>query len=385
MNIFALIDMDAFFASVEESINPNLRFKPVVIGKRVVACANYEARKFGISSAMPTFEAIKRCPKLLILSGNYKIYSEYSKKLKKLLHTFSPYVYQASIDEFYIRLDTVAANFEEAEIIAFEISKKIKKLFKITASIGIAPTLLTAKIASEVNKPNGIKIIKPEEIKGFLSKTEVKKFPGIGKATLLKLKDLKIYYPNDMEKIPLYRINKFFTKEQVNYLKLLFSGDDKAFFFLKERKNSSISRSVTFELPTTDRKYLLKVIVELLEDIIRNIRLKDYYGDALELSLRSINYKWKSKRKKLQYPSRSQSLLYNTSVDLLKKFSQKESFRGVRIKIDGLTKNHILPLFGEDKIDYIFQQFASLESKYQKPLLKTALFYYYDRLFREKT
>jgi DNA polymerase-4 len=383
-NIFALVDMDAFFTSVEESLKPSLKSKPLVVGRRVVSCSNYIARTFGIFSAMPTFEAIKRCPELIILNGNYKIYLAYSKKLKNFLDTISPYVYQASIDEFYLKLDTISKNYEEAEMIAFEISKKIKKFFKITASIGIAPTLLSAKVASEENKPDGIKIVRPENLKNFLSKTKVEKFPGIGKITLSKLQNLKIFYPEDINNVSFQDLNRFFSKEQIHFIKLLFSGNDEAFFLFKKRKISSISRSISFESPIDNREFLLKILIDSLESMLRSMRLKEYYGTAVELSLRSLNYKWKSKRKKFQYPSRSQNFIYGILNNILESFPKNKSFRGIRLKIDGLTKNSTLHLFGKDKIDYILEQFKDIEIKYNKPLLKTALSYYYETLFNKE-
>ncbi len=386
MKVFALIDMDAFFTSVEEVINPRLKFKPVVVGSRVVACANYVARKYQIHSAMPTFKAKQLCPQLIILNGQHQKYIQVSKKLKSFFTKFSPYVYQASIDEFYLDLSTICKNFEEAEIMAFEFSNSIKKYFKITASIGIGSSLIIAKIASEVNKPNGIKIVYPEDSKNFILNTKVEKFPGVGKSTLKKLKILNIRYANGIFNTPIESTKSLFTKDQIDYLKLLFTGDDRASFILKERKNSSISRSSTFSKPIFKREELLEITMYFLESILRSMRKKHLLTNVADLSLRDMNYKWHSKRKTLNTYTRSQDLLYKVFESILDKFDIKRPVKGLRIKVENLKEENTLPLSifdDKNKLDMVYKKILPLEEKYNKRLLQTGLSYYYSKMFKE--
>jgi DNA polymerase-4 len=304
MKIFSLVDMDAFFTSVEEAVDPSLRFKPVVVGTRVVACANYIARKYGISSAMPTFKAKELCRELIVLSGNHKIYKNVSKKIKNFLGQFSPYVYQASIDEFYLDLTSICKNFEEAEVLSYEISKSLYNKFHITASIGVAPTLITSKIASEINKPNGMEVVYPQDMEDFILSTKVESFPGIGKSTLKKLLQLSIHYARDFDSSSISSLKRSFTNNQIYYLKLLLSGDDRASFVQRESKNKSISRSTSFEEPIKSEKEVLNLLMYFLEKMLRSLRDNDLLTNTIEISLRKTDYTWKSKRKSLKIGTR---------------------------------------------------------------------------------
>ncbi len=385
--IFALIDMDAFFTSVEESINPQLRGKPVVVGQRVVACSNYEARKWKIFSAMPTIEAKYLCPHLIVLPGNHKLYSNISKKLKNLFYTFTPYIYRGSIDEYYLRLTGVCKDYEEAEVLAFEISQRIKSIFKITASIGIASSLIASKIACGRNKPNGITVIYPQESSSFLLNTPISAFPGIGKTSLKKLYLLNIKYAKDLLSIDDESLRRFFTKRQVEFIRLIIQGNDRVYSVGKSRKSTSISKSVTLSNPIKNKADFEIILSYFLSLLIDSIRENGMLSNTLEISFRDTNYKWHSKRGTLKIFTRSQktfAILLQKLTNSIYQTVYNKKIQGIAVKLDNLKDENSfpLPLFPDsDKFDNIFKKIKILENKYNKKLISTGLDYYYKKLF----
>jgi DNA polymerase IV (DinB-like DNA polymerase) len=192
MNRFILhCDLDCFFAAVEIRDNPQYNGKPVIIGadpkdgkgRGVVSTCNYEARKYGLHSAMPISQAYKRCPQGVYLKPNSKKYLQVSKEVMDILKTYSDEFQIVGSDEAYLDITQIAKDYEEAERIAKEIQKEVSEKIRITISIGIAPTKSLAKIASDENKPNGITLVRPENISEFLKDMDITRIPGIGKKT----------------------------------------------------------------------------------------------------------------------------------------------------------------------------------------------------------
>lgn len=190
------VDMDAFFASIEQRDNPEYRNKPIIVGgqaRGVVSTCSYEARRFGVRSAMPIFEAKRKCPQGIFISQRGRVYREVSKQIHEILQSYSPLVEMASVDEAYLDITGLYNLFGPPVEIAQKIQKEIHvKTNGLTCSIGIAPIKFLAKIASDENKPNGIFIITNETMPGFLSELSISKIPGVGKKFLEELKKLGI-------------------------------------------------------------------------------------------------------------------------------------------------------------------------------------------------
>ena len=191
------MDMDAFFASVEQRDNPELKNRPIVVSghskRSVVAAASYEARQFGIHSAMPVFKAKGKCPHLVIVPGNREKYAADSKRIMEILSGFSPLVEQVSIDEAYVDIRGCERLFGPPMSIAVKIKNAVNKSLNLTCSIGIAPVKFLAKIASDMDKPNGLTLIEEIQMDQFLTDLSIKKIPGVGRHALEQMSQLRIH------------------------------------------------------------------------------------------------------------------------------------------------------------------------------------------------
>lgn len=219
------IDMDAFFASVEQLDNPELRNKPIAVGggekRGVVAAASYEARKFGVKSAMPSIMAKRKCPDLIFVKPRFDRYKEISGQIREVFFEYSDLVEPLSLDEAFI--DVTENNFDNpsASLIAKEIRAKIKAKTGLNASAGISINKFVAKVASDINKPNGQKTIPPEEVIPFLEKLPVKDFYGVGKVTAEKMKKLGIFNGKDLKRHSLEYLSSRFGKSGKHFYNIV--------------------------------------------------------------------------------------------------------------------------------------------------------------------
>ena len=197
------VDMDAFYASVEELDNPDLKGKPVAVGgsekRGVVSAANYEARKYGVRSAMSGYLAKKNCPNIIFVKPNYARYSEISKKIRAIFYDYTDLVEPLSLDEAYLDVTINKKGNPSATLIAKEIRKRIFDELGLAASAGISINKFIAKVASDINKPNGQKTVNPEEVIQFLEDLEIRKFYGVGKVTAQKMYKLGIFTGKDLK------------------------------------------------------------------------------------------------------------------------------------------------------------------------------------------
>ncbi len=197
------IDMDAFYASVEQLDNPELRGKPVAVGgnesRGVVSAASYEARKYGVRSAISGVKAKKLCPHLIFVKPRFERYKEFSTQIRKIFYEYTDKVEPLSLDEAYLDVSQNKKGLPSATLIATEIRKKIFEKLHLRASAGISVNKFLAKVASDINKPNGQKTIPPEEVISFLEELPIEKFYGIGKVTTAKMYELGIFYGRDLK------------------------------------------------------------------------------------------------------------------------------------------------------------------------------------------
>ncbi|HET8893547.1 MAG TPA: DNA polymerase IV [Gaiellaceae bacterium] len=191
--IVAHLDLDAFFAAVEELENPELRSKPLIVGgdphgRGVVATANYVARRFGIHSAMSAAEAIRRCPTAVFVRPRHSVYREYSRDVWSTVRGIVPLVEQTGIDEGYLHLDEVAADFLEARVVAEAVQTAVRAATRLTCSLGVAPCKVVAKVGSDARKPGGLTVVVPGQEAAFLAPFDVRKLPGVGPKAELRLR-----------------------------------------------------------------------------------------------------------------------------------------------------------------------------------------------------
>ena len=252
------VDMDAFFASVEQLDNPKLAGKCVIVGglsgRGVVSAASYEARKFGVHSAMPMYLARQKCPHGVFFSPRMERYSEISEKIMAILGTFSPLVEPVSIDEAYVDISGCKRLHGDYLKIGSAIKKKIRESVGLGCSVGIAPNKFLAKIASDMNKPDGLTVISPENAGRFAESIPIGKVPGVGKAKFSEFEQIGIKLLGDVKKYPIEMLLKRFGKYGYRLLELSSGSDDSP--VVPFSRSKSISCETTLEKNTCDKIFL---------------------------------------------------------------------------------------------------------------------------------
>ncbi|MBI2268390.1 MAG: DNA polymerase IV [Candidatus Blackburnbacteria bacterium] len=274
------VDMDAFFAAIEERDSPQFNGKPIIVGadpkngfgRGVVSTANYEARKYGIKSAMPISWAYKACPSAIFLPVNFKRYNEVSESIICQLKSFGYKTEQMSIDEAYIEMTNDKCqmpNYEVAIRLAGEIKKQIKIKEKLTCSVGIGPNKLIAKVASDFKKPNGLTVVEPQNIQKFLDPMSVRVLPGIGPKTAEALNQMGIVTVKDLRGTYLYKLTDRFGVSGNHIWEMAHGKDDRP---IEETHTvKSVGRQTTFENDTKDPRIITKTVFELLKETFEDL------------------------------------------------------------------------------------------------------------------
>lgn len=313
------IDMDAFFASVEQLDNPALRGKPVGVGslhaRSVLSAASYEARKFGVRSAMPVRQALKLCPQLQVVSGTRGRYKEVSGQVMAVLGNFSPVVEQASIDEAYLDITGTEKLFGPPRKLAETIKNEIYKATGLTASVGIAPVKFLAKIASDLDKPNGISIIEAHEVQDFLKTLPVEKIPGVGKKAMPKLRAFGIQYAADLRRFP-----PEFWKERFGERGLVLyekgAGIDPTKVEVGGQMKSSSAEN-TFGEDVSNPHTLKTLLLKQAERIAAEIRRKSLKGRTITLKIKFPDFRQITRSRTLESRTSHSGTIYKTACSLL--------------------------------------------------------------------
>lgn len=335
------IDMDAFFAAVEQKRRPELIGKPVVIGgdgdptkRGVVSTASYEARKYGIHSAMPLRTAYKLCPDAIFLPVDYKKYSEVSKEIKDILREISPIMEDVGIDEAF--LDISAIN-KSPEIIAGDIKKKIKDRTGLTCSIGIAPNKLLAKIASDMQKPDGLTIITENDVRDKIYPLPVRKLWGVGPKTEAHLKKIGIETIGDLASMPLDKLISEFGVSFGNYLYNASRGIDES-PLITHWEPKSISRETTFQNDTDNWQFIAKSIAGLTKEVVEEMKQSGYCCKTVTIKMRFSDFKTITRAKSLGEFSDSYELIRKNAFHCLKRIEIKKRIRLIGVRLSNLKK-----------------------------------------------
>lgn len=296
--------MDAFYASVEQRDNPELQGKPVVVGgnpksRGVASTCSYEARKYGIRSAMPLAEAQRRCPQAIFLPVNMGKYQEVSTQINKIFEDYTPIIEPISLDEAFLDVTDSLSIFESSENIACEIKQRIKTELQLTASVGIASNKYLAKIASDIRKPDGFFKLADEDIENFLNPLPVERIWGVGPKTAEQLHKLKVKSISDLKELDEPYLKHIFGSQGSHIYQLARGIDNRPVEPIREIK--SIGRETTFPEDIFDHEVLKTVILDLVVDVGRNLRLKSLKARTITLKIRYPDFRTVTRSKTLDY------------------------------------------------------------------------------------
>ncbi|MFO7794889.1 MAG: DNA polymerase IV [Promethearchaeati archaeon] len=347
MNSFILhLDLDAFFAAVEVRDNPALKNKPVIIGadpkegegRGVVATCNYEAREYGLHSALPISHAYRLCPHGVYLRPNHKKYAQVSKEVMNIINSYSDKFQQVSIDEAYLDISEKCNNFNEAKNIANSIKENVELKIGITLSVGCSSTKSIAKIASDYNKPNGICVVPPEGIKEFLKDMDIIKIPGVGKVTKKHFYKYCIRTIGDLMEIPLHKLIKIFGKHGKWIWKVV-NGLDKRKVKEFGDGRKSISKERTFYQNTKQFDLILEKLEEINDKIHDKLIKENISYRTITLKIRFEDFETFTRSKSISYPICDKSKVLEIVLDLYNEFTEQDAkIRLIGIKLSNFER-----------------------------------------------
>ena len=338
------VDMDAFFASVEQLHHPEWRGKPVIVGadpregrgRGVVSTASYEARKYGIHSAMPISKAYRLCPHGIYVAPHGKLYSDYSKQISEILYHFTPIVEILSIDEAFLEVTGSLHLFNSIENLGKEIKKQIFEVTKLTASLGIAPNKSIAKIASDFIKPDGLTIVSQEDIQKFLDPLPITKLFGVGKKMHEILQHLGINTVKDLCNYPKAFLEDKFGEMGAHIYNMARGIDDRRVQIDGEIK--SISHETTFETDLVDEEHLNNTMLHLAAKVGQRLRKRNLKGKTIQLKIRFDDFTTFTRRKTLVNYTHLTDDIYKIGLKMLKEFYPLEK----PIRLIGIGVSHII-------------------------------------------
>ena len=332
--------MDHFFTAVEEREIPELKGKPVVVGadpkegkgRGVVSTSNYEARKAGVRSGIPISRAWKLCPEAVYLPPNFPLYIQVSNEVMEIARRYADKFNQWGIDEAFLDVTSRVHSFEEAEVLAKEIKREILKVTKLTCSIGIGPNKLVAKVASDFQKPDGLTVVKEEQVEAFLAPMPVRRLLWIGKKTEAKLNGIGIKTIGDLAKYDPAVLNELFGVMGVQ-MHLMARGVDNS--PVEERTGvKSISHETTFEEDTDDDTVVLKALDALSDDVSKEAANQHLFFKTVTVKVRYENFETHTTSKTLPFMTNRPQDLKKTARDLLQAYlrrNRKVRLIGVRV------------------------------------------------------
>ncbi len=337
------IDMDAFFISVEQRDDPSLRGKPAAVcgtlSRSVVTSATYEARPYGIRAGMPTQEAKRRCPQLILVKGNHSKYTETAARIFSLLKDYTPRLEVASIDEAYLDLTQSLLLFRSLFHVAQSIKDRILQKEQLTCSIGVAPNKLLAKLGSRLKKPDGLTVIQKDEVERILEDLPVSSLFGIGPKLGGELRSIGIVTCGQLGRFPVSFLNKRFGAIGERLHEMGSGRDDSPVVPIEEEEDAkSISHSVTLEEDTSDQSLLRKVLLQLSERTSKRMRREGFYGKRVTLTIRYSDFYTFSKQKTLSQLVNSGNEIFRQALEIFESISHPKPIRLLGVGVSLLKK-----------------------------------------------
>lgn len=316
------IDMDAFFASVEQRDNPNLAGQPVIVGgqpdgRGVVAACSYEAREFGVHSAMPSARAAKLCSKAIFVKPRFEAYREASAQIHEVFQQYTQLIEPLSLDEAYLDVTEVAQALGSATEVAKHIKQDIKDRTRLTASAGVSFNKFLAKIASDMDKPDGLFVIRPESAQAFIEQLEIRKFFGVGKVTEKRMNELGIYTGLDLKKRTRDQLFDHFGKSASYYFDIARGIDDRP--VRSNRVSKSIGAETTFSSNILDKGEIWTSLGKLSERVINSLEKRNMIAHTVTLKVKYSDFQQITRSKTITKPIKDREAMLNLLPELLKK------------------------------------------------------------------
>ena len=333
------VDMDAFYASVEQMDNPSLKGVPLAVGgsenRGVVAAASYEARKFGVRSAMSGKQAAQNCPGLIFVPPRFDRYKEISLKIRTIFFEYTDLVEPLSLDEAYLDVTYNKKGNPSASLIAQEIRQRIYNEVGLTASAGISINKFVAKIASDYNKPNGQKTVNPDEVVTFLENLEIKKFYGIGKVTKEKMYQNGIFTGFDLKQKTIEFLETNFGKSGIHYYNIVRGIHNSE--VQPNRISKSVAAEHTFAENLTSEIFMTQKLEQIAAELEKRLQKHNISGKTVTLKIKFSDFSTQTRSKTLPYFIADKGLLFETAKELLYQNKMKESVRLLGISLNNLN------------------------------------------------
>lgn len=370
--IIAHVDMDAFFASVEQLEHPEYKGKPVIVGalpgsRGVVSAASYEARTFGVRSAMPISTAYRLCPHGVFLPVRGSVYRDYSHRLDTIFSQITPDVEKVSVDEAFLDLGGCIHLPEQFEDKGRAIKSKIKDALGLTASVGLAPNKFLAKIASDYDKPDGLCVIRSGQEEDFLAPLKVERLWGVGKKTLELLHKRRIYHVSDLQKLSASSLELMFGASFGTHLFLLSHGIDERAVESDEQMPQSIGNERTFKHDVANQTFLHAALTSLAQQVGTRLRKKGLKGYSLTVKVRFSDFKTITRCVSYHEPIDEDHIIAQLSREIFDKVSEGKSIRLLGITLSKLTADgEQLSLFdaGHEKQRALYESLDQIRQKY---------------------
>lgn len=337
------IDMDAFYASVEQRDNPEYRGKPIVVGGLpegrggVVATASYEARKFGVRSAMSSKRAVQLCPQAIFIRPRFDAYKEVSRHIREIFHRYTDLIEPLSLDEAYLDVTEDKLGVGSAIEIATQIKQAIRDELQLTASAGVSINKFVAKIASDINKPDGLKFIGPSSIEAFMEALPVEKFYGVGKVTAEKMKKMGLHTGADLKKLTEDEMSRHFGKAGRFYYQIVRGIDDRP--VQPHRETKSLGAEDTFPYDLTETDEMNTELDKIAETVVKRLQRYELQGRTITLKVKYSDFRQITRNRSFTKPVGDLETIAATAKDLL----LASGIEDVKIRLLGITLSN----FGE--------------------------------------
>ena len=335
------VDMDAFFAAVEQADNPKLKGKPVIVGgvseRGVVSTCSYEARKYGVRSAMPIFIAQKLCPNGIYLKVRYYRYKEISNKIFNIFKEITPLVEPLSIDEAF--LDLSESKFDDGLEAAKYIKRRVFQEVGLTLSIGISYNKFLAKLASDWNKPNGIKIITKEMIPDILRPLPVSKIYGLGEKSVKKLNNMGMFKVDDLYELPKEFFIEYFGKYGIDIYERIRGIDNREVKVNRDRK--SYGRENTLKFDTEDKEDILYYVKAFCLELSEELKRRNVFIKTITVKYKTSNFESHTRSRSLNYYTNYLNTIYNVAQEIVNDEVFEDGIRLIGVTVSGVKEETV--------------------------------------------